>query len=107
MFAAGGSVIDSSPMYGRSEDVAGALLAQAGTRRKAFIATKVWTQGKEAGRQQIERSMQALRTDVLDLLQVHNLSDWRVQLAPFWESFANAKARFDPDHVLTPGQRIF
>ena len=94
LFAADGSVIDSSPMYGRSEDVAGALLARAGSRAKAFVATKVWTQGKEAGRQQIERSMQALRTDVLDLLQVHNLSDWRVQLATLRDLKAARRIRY-------------
>lgn len=94
LFAAGGSVIDSSPMYGRSEGVAGDLLAQAGTRQRAFVATKVWTQGKEAGRQQIERSMQALRTDVLDLLQVHNLSDWRVQLATLRDLKAARRIRY-------------
>ena len=49
LFAAGGSVIDSSPMYGRAEAVAGELLAQSGTHTKAFIATKVWTSGREAG----------------------------------------------------------
>src|SRR5436190_4286513 len=49
LFEAGGSVIDSSPMYGRAEGVVGDLLAEAGTRDKAFLATKVWTEGREAG----------------------------------------------------------
>src|SRR3982751_4547886 len=47
LFEAGGSVIDSSPMYGRSEEVVGDLLAAAGTRDKAFLATKVWIQGRD------------------------------------------------------------
>lgn len=81
LFAAGGSVIDSSPMYGTSEDVAGAVLAGTNDRAKAFLATKVWIRGREAGRQQIDHSMQLLRTDTLDLLQVHNLLDWRIHLA--------------------------
>jgi diketogulonate reductase-like aldo/keto reductase len=81
LFDAGGSVIDSSPMYGTSEDVAGSLVAELGARQKAFLATKVWTRGREAGVQQIERSMQLLRTDKLDLMQVHNLLDWRIHLA--------------------------
>jgi diketogulonate reductase-like aldo/keto reductase len=81
LFDAGGSVIDSSPMYGTSEEVAGAVLAEMGRRSKAFLATKVWTRGRDAGVQQINRSMQLLRTDKLDLLQVHNLLDWRVHLA--------------------------
>jgi diketogulonate reductase-like aldo/keto reductase len=80
LFDQGGSVIDSSPMYGASEGVVGDLLADAGTRSKAFLATKVWTQGREAGAAQIRRSMELLRTDKLDLLQVHNLLDWRTQL---------------------------
>src|SRR4051812_41339689 len=49
LFEAGGSVIDSSPMYGKSEGVVGDLLAAAGTRDKAFLATKVWTTGRDAG----------------------------------------------------------
>jgi diketogulonate reductase-like aldo/keto reductase len=80
LFTAGGSVIDSSPMYGRSEAVTGDLLAHAGTRGKAFIATKVWTQGREAGIAQMEQSMKLLRTPTIDLMQVHNLVDWRTHL---------------------------
>ena len=53
LFAGGGSVLDSSPMYGRAETTTGELLAAAGSRAKAFIATKVWTSGREAGWAQI------------------------------------------------------
>ena len=81
LFAAGGSVLDSSPMYGRAETTCGELLAAAGSRPKAFIATKVWTSGREAGMAQIAQSFARLQTDRIDLLQVHNLLDWRVQLA--------------------------
>ena len=81
LFAAGGSVLDSSPMYGRAETTTGELLAAAGSRPRAFIATKVWTSGREAGMAQMERSFVRLRTDRIDLMQVHNLVDWRVQLA--------------------------
>jgi diketogulonate reductase-like aldo/keto reductase len=80
LFEAGGSVIDSSPMYGRSEGVVGDLLAAAGTRDKAFLATKVWTHGKEEGIAQMEQSFKRLRTDKIDLMQVHNLVDWRIHL---------------------------
>jgi aryl-alcohol dehydrogenase-like predicted oxidoreductase len=80
LFQSGGAVIDSSPMYGRAEGVVGDLLSAAGSREKAFIATKVWTSGKAAGLAQIERSLQRLRTDHIDLLQVHNLLDWRTHL---------------------------
>jgi diketogulonate reductase-like aldo/keto reductase len=81
LFAAGGSVIDSSPMYGRSEAVAGDLLGEMGTRERAFIATKVWTRGREEGIRQMQRSMQLLRTERIDLMQIHNLLDWRTHLA--------------------------
>lgn len=94
LFAAGGSVLDSSPMYGRSEAVTGDLLAETGTRAKAFLATKVWTRGREEGRRQIERSMTLMRTDRLDLLQVHNLSDWTVQLATLRELKASGRIRY-------------
>ena len=81
LFAAGGSVLDSSPMYGRAETTTGELLAAAGSRPRAFIATKVWTSGREPGMAQMEQSFVRLRTDRIDLMQVHNLVDWRVQLA--------------------------
>ncbi|MGE0579208.1 aldo/keto reductase, partial [Reyranella sp.] len=80
LFEAGGSVIDSSPMYGAAEGVVGDLLAAAGTRRKAFIATKVWTSGRDAGIAQMHKSMTLLKTDRIDLMQVHNLLDWRTHL---------------------------
>ena len=94
LFDAGGSVIDSSPMYGTSEDVAGSIVADLGARSKAFIATKVWTRGKQAGIQQIERSMQLLRTDKLDLMQVHNLLDWRIHLATLRDMKAKGRIRY-------------
>ena len=77
-FAAGGRVIDSSPMYGRSESVTGDLVT-AGSH-DAWIATKVWTSGLAEGRAQIADSMKKLRTKTLDLLQVHNLVDWKTHL---------------------------
>jgi diketogulonate reductase-like aldo/keto reductase len=80
LFAAGGSVIDSSPMYGRAEAVAGDLLATANTHSRAFIATKVWTRGRAAGVAQMESSFKLLRTDRIDLMQIHNLLDWKVHL---------------------------
>lgn len=80
LFDAGGSVIDASPMYGRSEAVVGDLLAQAGTRDKAFLATKVWTVGREQGIAQMKQSLNLLRTDKIDLMQIHNLLDWETHL---------------------------
>src|SRR5215831_6223443 len=80
LFEAGGSVIDSSPMYGAAEGVVGDLLAAAGTRSKAFIATKVWTSGRDSGIAQMQQSMRLLKTDRIDLMQIHNLVDWRAHL---------------------------
>ncbi len=80
LFANGGRVIDSSPMYGRAEGVVGDLLATLGARDKAFIATKVWTRGRRSGIRQMERSMELLRAATIDLMQIHNLVDWRTQL---------------------------
>jgi len=74
---AGGRVIDTSPMYGRSETVLGDLIEQMQPRPPFWLATKVWTRGRAAGARQIEESMRALRTAKLDLLQIHNLLDWR------------------------------
>jgi diketogulonate reductase-like aldo/keto reductase len=70
-----GNVVDSSPMYGSSETVAGDLIAELGMRDKLFVATKVWTRGRAEGLQQIETSFKRLRVEVMDLLQIHNLVD--------------------------------
>ncbi|MEE2995595.1 MAG: aldo/keto reductase [Pseudomonadota bacterium] len=74
------SVIDSSPMYGRAEEVVGDLLADLGRRDETFIATKVWTHGRPQGIAEMEASFRLFRTDVIDLMQVHNLVDWQTQL---------------------------
>ena len=80
LFAAGGRMIDSSPMYGRAEAVVGDLLAGMGAREKAYLATKVWTSGEAAGIRQMQESSAKLRSPVIDLMQIHNLVDWRTQL---------------------------
>jgi diketogulonate reductase-like aldo/keto reductase len=77
----GGSLLDTSPMYGRAEEVSGDLIGQQQVRSRMFIATKVWTRGREAGLQQIENSMRLLKAPKLDLIQVHNLLDLDTQLA--------------------------
>lgn len=71
----GGSVIDSSPMYGEAERVAGDLTAELNLREKLFFATKVWTSGREAGVRQMEQSFKLMRTARMDLMQIHNLLD--------------------------------
>jgi aryl-alcohol dehydrogenase-like predicted oxidoreductase len=80
LFAAGGTVIDSSPMYRRAEQTTGELLAARAPRPPPFLATKVWTSGRAAGIAQMEQSFRLLRTTRVDLLQVHNLVDWRTHL---------------------------
>jgi diketogulonate reductase-like aldo/keto reductase len=79
--ALGGRVIDSSPMYGTAESVVGDLAGDLGITEKLFLATKVWTSGREAGVAQMETSMRRLRARRLDLMQIHNLLDWRTHLA--------------------------
>jgi diketogulonate reductase-like aldo/keto reductase len=71
----GGKLLDSSPMYGKSEQVAGDLIGKLGLREKLFVATKVWTKGKAEGIAQMEDSMKKLRAKPIDLMQVHNLLD--------------------------------
>jgi len=78
---AGGRIIDSSPMYGRAEAVTGDLLAELAARSRTFLATKVWTTGRERGIAQMRRSAQLLRNEKIDLIQIHNLVDWRTHLA--------------------------
>jgi aryl-alcohol dehydrogenase-like predicted oxidoreductase len=77
----GSRVIDSSPMYGRAEEVIGDLTATLGIGDKVFLATKVWTRGKENGIKSMEHSMALLRTKRIDLMQVHNLLDVQTHLA--------------------------
>ena len=72
---AGGRLIDTSPMYGRAEERIGDMLAAADPPGGVFLATKVWTRGREAGRRQLEASLRYLRRTTLDLVQVHNLVD--------------------------------
>ena len=77
----GRRIIDTSPMYGRAEAVTGDLLAELQVRPRAFLATKVWTTGRERGIEQMRRSASLLRSAVVDLMQIHNLVDWRTHLA--------------------------
>jgi len=79
LFAAGGRAIDSSPMYGRAEAVVGDLLRGRPEHRQAFVATKVWTTGRAAGEAQVAESERRLGGRI-DLLQVHNLVDWKTHL---------------------------
>jgi aryl-alcohol dehydrogenase-like predicted oxidoreductase len=80
----GGTVVDSSPMYGASESVLGDLAAGLGVHKRLFLATKVWTSGREAGIRQMEQSIARMRVALkgpLDLMQVHNLLDAATHLS--------------------------
>ena len=90
----GGRVIDSSPMYGRAEEVIGDLTSAPGIREKLFLATKVWTRGKQSGIQSIERSMSLLHTKRIDLMQVHNLVDVNTQLATLQDWKQQGRIRY-------------
>lgn len=81
LFEKGGSVIDTSPMYNRSERIIGEVLGLSNVRDKSFLATKVWTDGKAAGVRQMQRSADLMQTDVIDLMQVHNLRDTAIHMA--------------------------
>ena len=76
----GGKVLDSSPMYGKSEEIAGHMIEKFDLRDKLFVATKVWTTGKAEGIEQMEASLKKLRAKPIDLMQVHNLQDVKTHL---------------------------
>ncbi len=94
LFDAGGTVIDSSPMYGRAEQTTGELLAASPQRARAFLATKVWTRGRAEGMAQMEQSFAHLRVQKIDLMQIHNLVDWRTHLATLREWKAQGRIRY-------------
>src|SRR5690606_24412767 len=94
LFEAGGRMIDSSPMYGRSEAVVGTLLAEMQARPKAYLATKVWTRGEAEGIRQMETSMTRLLAGAsIDMMQIHNLVDWRIHLKTLRAWKAEGKVR--------------
>jgi diketogulonate reductase-like aldo/keto reductase len=90
----GGRVIDSSPMYGSAETVTGQLADELVVKSKLFVATKVWTSGKQAGIRQMEDSMKKLRVERLDLMQVHNLVDAETHLATLREWRKAGRVRY-------------
>jgi diketogulonate reductase-like aldo/keto reductase len=74
--------------------VAGDLIRDAGARAKSFIATKVWIEGRQQGIAQMEESFRLFHTDVIDLMQVHNLVDWKTQLATMRDWKAKGRLRY-------------
>ena len=93
-FDLGGTAIDTSPMYGSSEQVLGDLLVNVQNTQSMFMATKVWTQGKEEGIAQMQQSMTLLKRPVLDLIQIHNLLDWEVHWKTLEEWKKQGKVRY-------------
>jgi diketogulonate reductase-like aldo/keto reductase len=94
LIAAGGTVVDSSPMYGRAEQVIGDLVSERHWRPQLFMATKVWTRGRKEGVEQMQQSMRRLRVDRVDLMQVHNLVDARTHLDTLRGWKADGRVRY-------------
>jgi aryl-alcohol dehydrogenase-like predicted oxidoreductase len=93
--AAGASVIDTAPTYGNAEEVLGLLLQEAGARARVFLATKLSrVRGRRAGLAQFRGSLKRLKTERIELLQIHNLDDWKVQLGVARELQHEGKVKY-------------
>jgi aryl-alcohol dehydrogenase-like predicted oxidoreductase len=90
----GGKVIDSSPMYGNAESLIGQIAGKSGLTDSLFIATKVWTRGKEAGIAQMEQSLTRFQRRKIDLMQVHNLVDVEIQMSSLREWKSKGRIRY-------------
>jgi diketogulonate reductase-like aldo/keto reductase len=91
---AGGRVVDSSPMYGAAEAVVGELATELGLRDKLFMATKVWTRGRDEGIRQMESSFRRMRVERMDLMQVHNLADVETHTRTLHDWKAKKRVRY-------------
>jgi diketogulonate reductase-like aldo/keto reductase len=91
----GGSVIDTSPMYNRSEAVIGDIIEAGVPRKPMFIATKVWIDGRDAGIEQMQRSADLMNSEVIDLMQVHNLRDTRTHMKTIQEWQEQGRIRYN------------
>ena len=81
----GGSLIDTSPMYGKAEEVTGKIAQDLKVNDRLFLATKVWIEGKEAGEMQMKESSKKLNKAVIDLMQIHNLLDWKTHIKTLYD----------------------
>lgn len=90
----GNAMVDTSPMYDEAEQVIGELLPQLPTPPSFFLATKVWTSGRPAGIAQMNNSFRLLGTDVIDLIQIHNLLDWRTHILTLREWKLQGRIRY-------------
>jgi aryl-alcohol dehydrogenase-like predicted oxidoreductase len=93
-FDDGGAVIDSSPMYGSAETVVGDLLKRVTNKEALFAATKVWTYGRQNGIEQMQDSLRRMGVDVMDLMQIHNLRDWKIHLPTLRQWKEEGKIRY-------------
>lgn len=93
-FAGGGRIIDTSPNYGGADAILGQLLEEGGWHRQCFLATKIAADSKAAAEAQWAGTLRSLRTDRVDLLQIHNLRDWQRQLPYARELKAQGKTRY-------------
>ena len=92
--AAGGALVDTSPMYGKAEAALGELLPGMDQGPKPFVATKVWTRGRAEGIRQMETSLALLGLEKLDLMQVHNLVDWETHVPVLREWKKEGRIRY-------------
>ena len=95
LVAQGGSLVDTSPMYNRSEKVIGDIISDSKNRDDLFIATKVWTNGKESGERQMAESANMMNTNVIDLMQVHNLRDLDIHMATIRDWQSDGRIRYN------------
>ncbi len=93
-FDNGGELIDSSPMYGSSEEVTGDLLKEVTGKNKLFAATKVWIYGRDAGVEQMQASMDKMGVETMDLMQIHNLRDWKTHIRTLRDWKEKGKIRY-------------
>ena len=93
-FDNGGALVDSSPMYGNAEARFGDVLQHVTRKDALFAATKVWTEGKQQGIDEMYRSMGRMRVTTMDLMQIHNLKDWRTQIETLRDWKADGKIRY-------------
>jgi diketogulonate reductase-like aldo/keto reductase len=93
-FDNGGALIDSSPMYGSAEKVVGELLKTIHNKKKLFAATKVWIDEKQNGIEQMQESMRLMGVAVMDLMQIHNLRDWKTHLPTLKQWKQEGKIRY-------------
>jgi aryl-alcohol dehydrogenase-like predicted oxidoreductase len=94
LIASNASVIDTSPMYNRSERMIGDVIRAGSPRKPLFIATKVWTDGRESGARQMDDSSRLMNTDIIDLMQVHNLRDTAVHMPTIRERQERGAIRY-------------